>query len=76
MLHVSFYEKKMVFIHLNLYHSSTDLHKLKLVHTDIKPENVMLVDAASKLERVTVNRDKSADKRQVSAVDIYMINLN
>ncbi|CDS06733.1 hypothetical protein LRAMOSA09260 [Lichtheimia ramosa] len=47
-----------------LLQSAAYLHKLKLVHTDIKPENVMLVDAASKLERVTVNRDKSADKRQ------------
>ncbi|CDH55852.1 serine threonine-protein kinase afc3 [Lichtheimia corymbifera JMRC:FSU:9682] len=39
------------------------LHKLKLVHTDIKPENVMLVDAASKLERFTMTTDKGVGKQ-------------
>ncbi|KAI7879494.1 kinase-like protein [Lichtheimia hyalospora FSU 10163] len=49
-----------------LLQSAAYLHnKLKLVHTDIKPENVMLVDAASKLERITTKsrRDKRTDKQ-------------
>lgn len=66
MLHVSLILEVYLGLFIYSFHA-TDLHKLKLVHTDIKPENVMLVDAASKLERFTMTTDKGVGK-QVNVV--------
>lgn len=74
MLHVSLILEEHLGLFIYSFHA-TDLHKLKLVHTDIKPENVMLVDATSQLERFTMIKDKGADK-QVNAVIRSIVNLS